>query len=190
MPKEIRFSKLVQMAGKPETVTLWIKPKNNPAFMKAVKENRVVTVFQKPTGIRKDFGTIGFHQEKFAAYLVFPGRLPKFEAHIIGINYELLQESEQKRPLKKKVEPPKAIRKDFSHDGSLPTRDGIQKLKPKDRSTKKFTVKIVRSGTAKTSLTVNDKTISEAEAIALKMVKAESFKPDEIHAKATSITQT
>jgi len=42
MPKEIRFSKLVQKAGQPEPMTLWTKPKDNPAFMKATTRAPVV----------------------------------------------------------------------------------------------------------------------------------------------------
>src|ERR1700761_2924395 len=163
MPKEIRFSKLVQTSGKPETVALWTKPKDNPDFMKAVEENRVITVFQKPNGGKKDFGAFGFHQEKFASYLVFPKKLPKLEdTQIIGIKYELLKEQSPRPPVKKKVELPKVERLS-TRPGSPPARNGIHKFKP-DQVTKEFEVKILRTGTVETILTVNAKTISEAEA--------------------------
>src|ERR1700743_523497 len=111
MPKEIRFSQLVQKSGKPETMILWTQPKEKPSFMKAVRENRVVTVFQKPNGTKKDFGAIGFHQEKFGTYLVFPKKLAKLEdTHIIGIKYELLKEQPPSSPVKKKIESPKVER--------------------------------------------------------------------------------
>ena len=191
MPKELRFSKLVQTAGKPETVTLWTKPKDNPSFMKAVNENRIVTVFQKPSGTKKDFGTIGFHQEKFAIYLIFPKPLPQLEdAHIIGIKYELLQEQMENRPLKKKVESKKPIQKDSSQDGSHPARDGVSKFKPESESAKDYQVKIVRTGMLETTLTVNAETISQAEAKALAAVKVQNFEPDNVHDEVKSITQT
>jgi hypothetical protein len=58
MAKEVRFSQLVTASGKPETFTLWTDPKKNSAFMKAARENRVLTIVQKPTGAKKDSGLI------------------------------------------------------------------------------------------------------------------------------------
>ncbi len=69
--KEIRFTKLIESSGRPEPATLWSNPKTNRPFMKAVKENRVLTLIQKPAGTHKDFGLIGFHQQSFATHNVF-----------------------------------------------------------------------------------------------------------------------
>jgi hypothetical protein len=190
MPKEIRFSKLVQKGGKPEPMTLWTKPKDNPAFMNAINENRVVTVFQKPTGTKKDFGLVGFHQEQFATYLVFPKPLPKLgEVHVIGIKYDLLQEQPESQTARKKVESPKAVLKDAVPDGSNAVRNGVHKSKPDQESGKTFEVKIVRTGRVETILTVDAMTISEAEANALKTVKSQGFQPEDIHDDVKSITQ-
>jgi hypothetical protein len=111
MPKkEIRFTDLVDRAGKPEPVSLWSDPKQDRAFMKAVRDDRVVTLIQQPFIKKKDFGEIGYHQDPRAAYLIFPKPLPKGEAsHVVGIKYELMapprvllpaprQESKLKRP--------------------------------------------------------------------------------------------
>ena len=75
--KEIRFTDLVSRAGKPEVVTPWSDPKQDRAFMKAVKENRIVTLVQQPLTKRRDYGEIGFHQDSRAAYLIFPKPHPK-----------------------------------------------------------------------------------------------------------------
>ena len=95
MPKkEIRFGELVNRAGKPEAVTLWSDPKRDRGFMKAVRENRVVTLIQQPFIKKKDFGEIGFHEDPRAAYLIFPKPLHKGEAsHVVGIKYELMAEA-------------------------------------------------------------------------------------------------
>ena len=58
MNKEIRFSELVKTAGHPQTVALWTKASKDKAFMKSVRDNRVMTVIQQLHGSRKDFGLI------------------------------------------------------------------------------------------------------------------------------------
>lgn len=188
MPNEIRFSKLIQKSGKPETITLWTKPRDNPAFMKAINENRVVTVFQKPTGTKKDFGMIGFHQKKFAAYLVFPKPLPQLgEVHVIGIKYELLREPPESRPVKKDRKPQIIEKKTFTQNGWHP--NGIPKSKVKIGPVKKFQIKIVRTGSIETNVTISAKNISEAETKALETVKKEKFDPDDIHDEVKAIAQ-
>lgn len=103
MTPNIRFQELVKQSGKPETMALWKKPADGDPFLRAVKENRVLTVFQKPSGTHKDFGKIGFHQEPFSLYLVFPNPLPKaLEARIIGVKYDLIEEPKAKDPVKSK----------------------------------------------------------------------------------------
>ena len=92
--KEVRFAKLIEEFGQPEVVTVWADPKKDRAFMNLVKKGQILTVIQKPTGTKKDFGLIGFHPQPFAAYLVFPKRLPgESEAVVIGIKYDLLKKS-------------------------------------------------------------------------------------------------
>ncbi len=59
--------------------------------MKAVRDNRVVTLIQQAFIKKKDFGEIGFHRDPRAAYLIFPKSLPKGEAsHVVGIKQELI----------------------------------------------------------------------------------------------------
>ncbi len=94
MGKECRFNELVKNSGHPEVVTLWTKPQKDPVFMRAVKENRVLTVIRQRLGSKKDYGLIGFQlQRQASAYLVFPKPLPPLtDARVIGIHYELLAE--------------------------------------------------------------------------------------------------
>ena len=89
--KTIRFSELVETSGKPEVVTLWVDPKSDKPFMDLVKRKRVVTILQKPTEGKADFGLVGFHPQPFATFMVFPRMLKCDEGlRIIGIKYELL----------------------------------------------------------------------------------------------------
>lgn len=163
MPKEIRFGELVKSSGKPEIVSLWTDPKEDRSFMKAVKENRVLTLSQEPTSKKKDFGRIGFHQEPYASYLVFPKPLPKGDApRVIGIKYELVEQPSVADPVglaEKKTQP------------------ATTKRKP-ERQKPKFEVLIRRTVVIETSLTIeNISSQKEARQKALQSIKAEPFDP-------------
>ncbi|HMJ64629.1 MAG TPA: hypothetical protein VK615_04695, partial [Candidatus Binatia bacterium] len=59
--------------------------------MRAVKEERVVTIKQEPTSKHKDFGIVGFLKERYVTYLIFPKSLRPFSGQrVIGINYDVL----------------------------------------------------------------------------------------------------
>lgn len=91
MEKKIRFGDLVRNSGRPRTVTLWTKPEDSPALVRARKKNRVLTVIQK-TG-KQDHAFIGFKTLPGALYLEFPRALPGAQdARVIGLNYELIDE--------------------------------------------------------------------------------------------------
>lgn len=91
MGKTVRFAELVKAAGKPYVATLWTNPKNDRHFTRAVRENRVLTVRQPVGTHKKDFGVVGFHEEKNASYFVFPKRLRAHpQTQVIGIKYDLL----------------------------------------------------------------------------------------------------
>ena len=109
MGKECRFNDLVKRSGSPEVVTLWTKPQQDPVFMKAVRENRVLTVIHPRLGAKKDYGLIGFQLQPQAAYLVFPKPLPrKTDARVIGIHYNLIAERKETRAPVRPV--PKSIK--------------------------------------------------------------------------------
>jgi len=171
MPKKIRFMELVKSSGKPEMAALWTGPRANPAFMKAVRENRVATLVQKPTGTKKDVGHLGFHQQQFANYLVFPKPLPKVaDAEIIGIKYDLLKSSDEvvfkeskRRPFPEKKAP-----------------------KPKP---KKFRVVVSRTATEETVLEVTARSIEDAKEDALKKIRRQKFRPETIRESVNSIAE-
>src|SRR3954468_23036321 len=107
--KSARFHELVKQFGKPQSVTLWTKPEKNRAFMEAVRQNRVLTVSQPPAGTKKDFGQIGFHQQPYASYLVFPRPLPKdAELRVVGIKYDEIEQPRARGGVK--VKAPKSAR--------------------------------------------------------------------------------
>lgn len=159
MPKDIRFGELVKRSGRPQVITLWTDPKQDRSFMKAVKENRVLTLIQKPAGKRKDFGRIGFHQEPHASYLVFPKPLPEdSEPRVIGIKYDLLEESKVRDAVKLSDEEPK--------------RPAVAK-EPRRKS---FQVILRRTAVLETSITVGAVvTANEAKRKAIKSAAGEPF---------------
>jgi hypothetical protein len=92
--KTVRFTAVVAKMGTPKVYLPFSDPKNDRTFMRAVKENRVLTIHQEPASRRSDFGTVGFDGEKYASYLIFPKSLTQFaNTRVIGIKYNVLGES-------------------------------------------------------------------------------------------------
>ena len=88
--KTVRFTAIVQKAGRPEVYTLWQKPKADRHFQSLLTNNRVMTV--RPTDSGTDFGEVGFHQKPGARFLAFPKSLKRFEGkRIVGIDWALVQ---------------------------------------------------------------------------------------------------
>jgi hypothetical protein len=101
----------------------------------------------------------------------------------------LLKETAENPPLTKKDKPTKAIQRNSSHDGAVAMRNGVHKQKSQAEPLKSFQVKIVRTGNVEMNIAVDAKSISEAEASALELVKVQRFHPDEVHDEVKSITQ-
>jgi hypothetical protein len=147
--KTVRFSQLVANSGNPEVITLWADPRKDQSFMQLVKKQRVVTIVQKPTGSKKDFGYIGFHPQPFAVFMVFPKALkPADGLHIIGLNYDLL-----KSPGLRKGFHPKIV------DAPKPAA--------KKSLEKSFNVRILRTLSQELELEVKGKNMTEAKAQAI-----------------------
>jgi hypothetical protein len=88
--KTSRFRAVVEACGKPEVYTLWQTPNSDRHFQSALKNNRVMTIRQSPTGT--DFGIIGFDKAKLARLLLFPKSLKRFAGQrIIGIDWTLVK---------------------------------------------------------------------------------------------------
>jgi hypothetical protein len=97
MLKHRRLGDLVRQSGRPEIAWLWSSPTDDRPFARAIRENRVLTVIQKPGSQGRDVGQIGFHRNRFASYFVFPRPLPKDGPNrVIGINYQLVEEPDGK----------------------------------------------------------------------------------------------
>jgi hypothetical protein len=156
--KEIRFKDLVKAAGKPTIISLWTDPRRDRPFMKAVKENRVLTLVQEPASKKKDFGRVGFHQNQHASYLVFPEPLPaNRDSRVIGINYDLVKQARVRDPIRwKDLQPrlPKAKR-------------------PSTRKT--FQVIIRRTARIETSVTVPARTEAAAREKAVQSARRQGF---------------
>src|SRR5688572_20763918 len=99
MAGTVRFSELVKAAGQPEVYLPLADPKQDRNFMRAAREQRVVSIKQEPTGTKKDFGTIGFLAEKYLTYLIFPKPLTTFaDKRIVGIKYDTLNQASVASP--------------------------------------------------------------------------------------------
>lgn len=112
--KTVRFSVLVDSAGKPDTHLLFIKPEDDKILQKAIKAKRVVTVFQNTTGNKTDHGEVGFEPGASRQYLIFPKTVGAFDGRkVVGIKYELLEsapipkskQAERPRPPEKRRGP-------------------------------------------------------------------------------------
>jgi len=89
--KTVRFSKVVEKAGAPETYLVLMDPAKDRTLQAAVKAQRVMTVDQKAVGNKTDRGEIGFHPGPSRQFLVFPKSLRAFaDRDVVGIKYELL----------------------------------------------------------------------------------------------------
>lgn len=89
--KTARFTEVVKAGGAPEPHLLWVPAEKDKTFQRAIKEHRIMTIHQEPRGTKKDYGTVGFHEEPSAQWLMFPKSLRRFEdRRIIGINYDLM----------------------------------------------------------------------------------------------------
>jgi hypothetical protein len=127
--KTARFTDLVKQAGAPKSYLLWVPPKQDPVFQRALKDERILTIHQENVGTKKDYGLVGFHEAPTAQYLVFPKSLKGFlDRRIIGINYDLLAQETQ--PAKGATAAPKKALKE------PPAQKGKQRAAAKEAAEK------------------------------------------------------
>lgn len=164
MPRETRFSLLVRKSGRPETAALWSQPEKNVPFMRAVKENRVLTVVQRHKGA-KDFGLIGFHEQPQASYFVFPKQLPTtLDGRVVGIKYDLIQE----RGL-----------------SDAPTAGVEKKNKQTPGAQGQYRIVIGRKASVELALNVKASNKKEALTEALKEAESSRFDPEQANIRST-----
>jgi hypothetical protein len=95
--KTVRFSQVVETAGKPEVYLLFAE--NDPEFEKALKQDRIMTLVER--GSSPPFGLVGREAGQHGQLLLFPRPLKKFAgARIVGIKFDLFSEPS---PTKKKA---------------------------------------------------------------------------------------
>jgi hypothetical protein len=88
----VRFSKVVEAAGKPTVHVLWIDPAKDATLRNAVKTCRVMTVHQQPATSNADYGSIGFEKNVSGQILIFPKSLKQFcDQRVVGVKYDLLE---------------------------------------------------------------------------------------------------
>jgi hypothetical protein len=88
----IRFSKVVEAAGKPVVHVLWVDPEKDPILKKAIGAARVMTVRQGLPNGKADYGTVGFRKGVTGQILIFPGSLKRFvDKQVTGLKYDLLE---------------------------------------------------------------------------------------------------
>lgn len=155
MGETVRFAEVIRNAGTPGVYLPLSDPRQDANFMRAVREERVLSLKQEPTGTRKDFGTVGYLAERFVSYLVFPRSLAAFRGkRIIGIKYDVLQQADLSTPAASshKRSDSKARARDHA-----PAR--VQKPKPRPRH---FVALVRRVATTEIRLVVDALTEPEA----------------------------
>jgi hypothetical protein len=91
MMETVRFSKIVEAAGRPVVHVLWIDPDKDPILKKAINAKRVMTVHQGLTKAKADYGTVGFQKGIAGQILIFPKSLKRFaDSRVTGVKYDLL----------------------------------------------------------------------------------------------------
>jgi outer membrane biosynthesis protein TonB len=96
--KTARFANIVEKCGEPQAYLLLMDPAKDRTFQAAVKEQRVMTVFQEAVGTKTDRGEIGFQPGRNRQFLVFPKSLRAFNGRtVVGIKYDLLTSPEVSR---------------------------------------------------------------------------------------------
>jgi hypothetical protein len=168
MGKTVRFAELVKAAGKPYVATLWGGPQTDRNFTRAVRENRVLTVHQPIGSQQKDFGVVGFHEDKNVSYFVFPKRLrAQPETQVIGIKYDLLATEPVADPLSRPITAPRS--KSHAHRSAAPSESPIR------IEEREFTAIIKRTAVWERSITVRASGKTEARQKILTEANAQTY---------------
>ena len=132
----VRFSKVVQVAGKPDVHLLWVDPADDSVLKRAEKANRVVTLHQETVGNKTDYGTVGFQKGAAGQVLIFPKSVKAFAGkRIVGVKYDLLEAAPI--PKSKQAAPPQPPAKKVAKAKS------VEKSKPGPAKKKKEPSKVI-----------------------------------------------
>jgi hypothetical protein len=118
----IRFSKVVEVAGKPIVHVLWVDPEKDPILRKAINAGRVMTVRQGLPNGKTDYGTVGFEKGVSGQILIFPSSLKSFvDKRVTGLKYDLFEwPTVPKSQQVHKVVPPKRSAKGKPNQSEIP----------------------------------------------------------------------
>jgi hypothetical protein len=191
--KSVRFALVVASAGKPELYLALFDPKQDRAFMRAVKEQRVLSIRQDPTSQRADFGMVGFDEQKYTTLLIFPKPLTAFaDARVIGIKYNMVREARvaahapprSRKPPKARVEK-RQPREGFevSHSSRPIVATPPEPPKRIDPEPKDFRVRVRVTTVAEKVVTVRAMTKAEAKR------KAQVSAPTEGNVRVVSVSE-
>jgi hypothetical protein len=114
MAATVRFSKLVEVAGKPSNHLLWSDPAKDQVLQSAIRTHRVLTVCQRPVDAKADYGTVGYEKGVPAQILIFPKSIKQFaDKRVVGVKYELLEwpTVSEKRPARNTIPAKKSAKK-------------------------------------------------------------------------------
>jgi hypothetical protein len=183
--RTVRFDALVKTSGQPEEITLWAKPQEDPEFMRAVKQRRVMTIIQTNVGTKKDFGLIGFFPQEKAAFWVFPKPIDESEeSKVIGIKYDKLAAGTPKGPLyrpSKKVQRTRASPQRSSRtESTVPPNKATSK---KEKTPRTFSYRANLQISATQEFALEAQASSATEAAQLLKKQAEQMEIDTVKAK-------
>jgi hypothetical protein len=136
----VRFAKVIESCGKPDTHLLLIDPAKDKILQAAIKSHRVMTVYQGSGSTKTDYGTIGFEEGGSRQFLLFPKSLKPFaDKRVIGIKYDLLDSA----PDLKEDRPSKPVADRPAKAATVKTADRMPdkapKVTPKPQAKKKET---------------------------------------------------
>jgi hypothetical protein len=192
MPKQVRFTQLVNSFGRPHSATLWAgDPNNDPDFKKAIEDNRIVTIQNVNVGSKKGAGEIGFNRQGNPTYLIFPKPLSMQQGtKVVGLKFDQLDQPTVKDPVKvkepqrnPKIERVKTVEVEASKSESAETpavqERHIEKKKLKPKVEKQFTFTVTLQFTATVLRDVQVKATTASEAIAAAMKQSTKMAPKE-----------
>lgn len=136
--KTARFAHIVEECGQPEIYLLLEDPARDAKFQKAVRAQRVMTVYQSTRGHHADRAEVAFEPGTKRQFLIFPKSLKRFAgSRVVGIKYELMQSGENlpgrhaakpkrspsRPPLKAQAHPPPEKVVDFPSPHRPPSQE-------------------------------------------------------------------
>ena len=164
--KTVRFSKVVEKAGKPEVYLLMTE--TDPDFQKALHADKIMSLSDDSHGAGTEYGTVGYDKKRKGQLLLFPKTLKSFEEmKVVGIKYELFAEEEAvEAPTKKKAAAKESPKKARVHPKSKPAS------RPAKKGEKAPAAKVIHFPKPEPEDDDEDETVSELKGYARQALRA------------------